>query len=266
MSVETICRDCVFAVWDDGVQTDCEFNRLRKFADEGVVITKESDEFLSYFRIHRYCTAVHNQDWADAQEDQTPAGLRIAAYEEFKFKPLAVIYASPDDSDEDVERSIASLLVQDPPIAHLTLCFYEEYDRASRFAMKFAMNPPSYSWDVIQGASPSDEQLATYGDDPYLRLVDEAVLKNTCLHYTAGRAGFEWPENLFDRFDTAKNSDMKEIVGIFPAPECDSGFISLVVFHKLAGENRVKPIYEKFVEAIEEQGIDENFGKFEDFI
>lgn len=265
MSVETICRDCVFATWEDNTQIDCEFNRLRKFADAGAVITTESHELLNYYRIHRYCNAVHNQDWADHQEDQSPAGLRIAAYEEFKFKPLAVIYASPESTDEDVERSIASLLAQDPPVAHLTLCFYQQYDRAARHAMKFALNPPPFGWDVIQGESPSDEVANSYGDDPYLRLVDEAVLKTKCLHYTAGRAGFEWPENIFDHFDSAKNADMEQIIGIFPAPNTDCGFISLVVFHKLAGENRTKPLYEKFVEAVEELGTEGNFGKFEDF-
>jgi hypothetical protein len=264
---QTICKDCVFADFNqDDVQTGCQFGRLPRFEKNGAVITQEEADFVTYFRVSRFCTAVRTQEWADRQSDQTPAGLRIAAYEEFKLRPLAVVYVDSSHSDEDVERSIASLASQDLPPAHLTVCYRGQFGRAESRAMRFGMEPPPFSWNVIQGEEATPEQHEQYDGDDYRRLIDEAVYPTSLLHYTAAKAGFVWPEGFFDKLDYAKNIDLKQIVGVYPkADRPGEGFLSLVPFHRQAGENRFKPLWEKFAEVSGEESNTTCFVPFEDF-
>lgn len=59
--VETICRDCVFAKYEDNTQIDCDFHhRLFKFEENGATLVGQDDGVKRYFKFDRYCSACHN--------------------------------------------------------------------------------------------------------------------------------------------------------------------------------------------------------------
>ena len=69
---KTLCRDCIFAVFNDDEQTSCEIGRLDKYHEFGCTELFEDNESNKKFFViqDRYCMACRNQDWADKQDSE----------------------------------------------------------------------------------------------------------------------------------------------------------------------------------------------------
>ena len=62
--IKTSCRDCIFAMWEDGNQIDCELDRLHKFDLRGEV--KDID---NYCEIQRFCNTCRDSEWLKQKPD-----------------------------------------------------------------------------------------------------------------------------------------------------------------------------------------------------
>lgn len=60
--VHTSCKDCIFAEYNDNVQSGCKQNRLNKFKKEQK--TDETDNKI-HFLLEGICNFCRNQDWKD---------------------------------------------------------------------------------------------------------------------------------------------------------------------------------------------------------
>lgn len=265
--IDTICRDCVFALFDlDDVQDGCALGRLGPLEANGGELVPEKGEDSTYYRIRgRFCTSVRNHEWAARQQDQSAEGLMAAVEADARVKPLAIVYAGPDSTDEQLEASIASLKRQSFAMKHLTLCFCGEFGRAERWVARLQVEHPGCTWGVLNGEEPSEPQLEQYGDDPYLRLVDEAVLDSKLVHYTAARAGFEWPPSLFEAFSRATHVEMKMYAALLPAPNADpEGYLTSRALHEKLYENKFDPLVDKIMAVAEAEGMENTVAFWED--
>tara|TARA_Y100001951_G_C11284807_1_gene267912 strand:+ start:301 stop:1188 length:888 start_codon:yes stop_codon:yes gene_type:complete len=114
---ETVCRNCIFAVYEENTQTSCELGRIQKFKDKGVVVDDcYDDQGNEFFVIRdRYCVFWRNEDWANVHKDPV-----FAVRRESKIKFKCIIYISESNDMEDVEETLISVLEQDLQPKHVT--------------------------------------------------------------------------------------------------------------------------------------------------
>lgn len=107
--MDTICRDCVFANFQQGVQVGCQLGRLAKFEEKELIEDK-------YFKINGYCSTCRNADWKQKNKDKT-------IYEDLdeRLNIDVVITLCPDNTFEDLELTINSLLKQKKKPNHFYL-------------------------------------------------------------------------------------------------------------------------------------------------
>ena len=109
---KTLCRDCIFAMFDGEEQSSCNIGRLKKYQDLGVAELYEDEETNKKFFViqDRYCMACRNHDWAEKQEDEDYYRL---VKEEMKIKYLVIIFYN--DNRDDLENTLTSLVEQEIP-------------------------------------------------------------------------------------------------------------------------------------------------------
>ena len=59
--LKTSCKKCIFAEYENNIQTGCFANRLDKFTDKNFV-TDNDDK--SHYLINRFCNLCHQENWA----------------------------------------------------------------------------------------------------------------------------------------------------------------------------------------------------------
>src|SRR3990167_2575240 len=99
MKIETSCKDCIFAKFDDeGHQDSCELGRLEIFhqRDETYIKNINTDWF---YTIKRFCNTCRNQEWLDK-----PGNSKEKAIEESKLQYSTIIIENTCDSQEDKKR------------------------------------------------------------------------------------------------------------------------------------------------------------------
>ena len=100
---KTLCRDCIFAVFDDSEQTSCEIGRLDKYHELGCTELFEDNKTNKKFFViqDRYCMACRNLDWADKQDSENFYDLVKL---EMRIKYLAIIFYN--DNRDDLENTL----------------------------------------------------------------------------------------------------------------------------------------------------------------
>ena len=109
--VRSLCRDCIFAEWEENQQTGCSIDRLEKYKKLECAFDCEDEETDKKFYIidGRFCMMCRNQKWVEdnnvAEED-----WESIAKEEMKIKYQALVFAG--DDKEDIKKTIRSLVNQ----------------------------------------------------------------------------------------------------------------------------------------------------------
>lgn len=110
--IETSCRDCIFAVFNEGHQNGCELGKLEKFHRRDETYIKDIDNDW-FYTIKRFCNTCRNQEWLDK-----PGNSKEKAIEEAKFQYSAIVIENSKVNQEEIKenlvRSLDSLKNQQP--------------------------------------------------------------------------------------------------------------------------------------------------------
>ncbi len=91
MKIQTSCKDCVFQIKDNGVQTGCKLDRTNRFTTELI----EGDLLV----IDRFCSAKRKIDWVEGKD---LTNLEILVRSELLLTFDVGIYI--DDSNFSLEK------------------------------------------------------------------------------------------------------------------------------------------------------------------
>ena len=98
----TSCKDCVFAIRRDGVQTGCNLYRLDKLADNGAEILKNGKSFFVFGRI---CTACRNTDWGRKHKKKD---WKTLVFDYIQVRMDVIIHVSETDTLDSAKKTIDS--------------------------------------------------------------------------------------------------------------------------------------------------------------
>ncbi len=191
----TICRDCIFAIWEDNEQIGCQFDRIEKFEENGAEIIGQDDGIKRYFLIHgRFCTACRNEDWGKKYARRR----WIREVEDFiKLKVDVIIRVFDDHTIDDIKKTMESAINQRLKPLSVMIVIDPDYNQTETIDIVDSIRYESrIPWRV---ESIPIEKAARIGKGSY---------------YAVFNAGYEIPFTFLDSINKAINEDMKQFVVI----------------------------------------------------
>lgn len=228
--MKTICRDCIFAEWNEGTQNGCSVGNLDKFIKRNEILPANPDEW--YATINRMCTSCRNQDWADKQQED----LIVALYKEVKLDYSIIIVENTIDDIEDMykatEISLKSALSQEPePKKIIFAIANKDVDRAS-FAnfVKEILKDCGIKWSI--------SYVCDY-TAPVEEIIDMSFNKIETMYYTIVENGKKLPCDFALNFDNKINEELEQIIMIEPESNIHGKTFLSFLHHYLHGNKQI---------------------------
>ena len=236
--VRSLCRDCVFAEWEENQQTGCSIDRLDKYKKLECAFDCEDEETDKKFYVieGRFCMMCRNQKCADdnniEKEDWEPT-----AREEMKIKYQALVFAG--DDKEHIKKTISSLVNQTIPPIYIVLVRKTDCKYGPReLAGTMGSNCGDVSWRVQNLLEPfiTDREA-----------LDIIVATEPKPYFAVFYAGVEVPSDTFEQINKAIGEDLIQFALISPN-ENDDGFFMLSNVYRYYNGNKDKNLEEKIEE------------------
>tara|TARA_B100000287_G_scaffold413601_1_gene445307 strand:- start:100 stop:870 length:771 start_codon:yes stop_codon:yes gene_type:complete len=241
---KTLCRDCIFAVFNDDEQTSCEIGRLDKYHEFGCTELFEDNESNKKFFViqDRYCMACRNQDWADKQDSENFYELVKL---EMRIKYLAIIFYN--DNRDDLENTLSSLCSQEIPPQKVVVIRKPDCNDTAKSLFKYMKKNEDrfgFQWKI-------QNILFSYLTDR--DCIDLVIDIEPEPYYAVFSCGFQVPEKTFSDINKAIYEDLIQFAMLSPNTSGEGLFMMKAV-HKFYHGNSEKNIEEK----IEEDGCLQN--------
>jgi hypothetical protein len=239
LDIRTICRDCVFAVYDDKLthQVDCKFGRIKKFKEQDKLIQLEDKETnLKYFAINTLCNRCRNIEWGLHQED-----IENRVIEETTIR-IAYILIANHDNDRLME-TLNSILIQNPQPIKIAVVFSYGNTQIKEFVSK------------IKGLPAKIDVVNVLQDFSMHNLIDSGAKRLLNSQYiTVIGEGNIMPANFAKRLDSLINEELKQI-SLVDAEEPKLGLTFHTHLFTLLGGNRDEYLADKIKGLARQQNL-----------
>ena len=241
-TINTSCKDCVFAEWNKNEQTGCELGRISKFKKNGTEVVEATDNVKDYYVVRRFCNAYRPEAWGEMVEDKTQA-----IKEETKIRCGVVIVANKKASMTTIEKTVEASLKQSVVLPDYIVIVNNS--DIKHHDIIFRMHDV-ISEDIVFYAVQVREEKATIG-----QCVDMAFNQAKNGYYIVFLAGYEPPPNFLDKINNRINKELDSIIFIEPQQKWNGLFVQCST-HKLLGGNYEKTLLKKISEIVEEEGME----------
>ena len=264
---QTACRDCAFAEFDGNSQTGCKLGKIEKFKQNGASVKEVFDETdKEYFVIDgRFCVFWRRPSWLKKNE-VVKLGAEKAARKEVQARFAAVVHISESSSPKDVEKTVDSLLKQNPQPEKLVFANTSSIKPSKLVALgkHFSIN---LQIPKEKGCSYWKIEQIKEDDVDFSRAVDIAVKglsANDQNYYCGFNAGFEVPIDFTNKIDSSINDDMNRFLLL--TSENENGFVGQIHMHKSIGGNYGRNFVDKMKTVTEEQKCPHLIQKITDIV
>jgi hypothetical protein len=224
MTIETLCRDCVFAEFSDNTQVGCTLNQLDRLEEAGAEVIEAVDENEKEFFLIRnlFCRYWRDKNWLANRPNVSLEGLRVAARDEMKIHYDVVIIAN--DNLADLQTTLESLKNQAIHPKHITVLRYNDN----------RLRPP----EIIESLR-SLENIPWRNQNLLHKDIGLDAVINTGSQNSpivaVFNAGFSVPSNFFTILDILVNDDLLSFALIEPNEDGNGLVVSSHIFKLLNG-------------------------------
>lgn len=209
MSIQTICRVCEFAEFEQGKQTGCQQRRLEKFSDKELV----EENGLTFYRINRYCNLCR------CGEEYRGRAAEIRAEETIKVD--LIIVAGKDNYEYDIVETLTSALAASvKPASVNVLCLSSiniNYDDLFK-------NLKARTGEVVLRVVRQIQEVP-------INLLNHVVRNINGPYYCVFNAGFHVPPDFLLKFDQIVNDECEQ-VALIEGDDFGNGDIVNLRLHK----------------------------------
>lgn len=187
--IKTSCKECYFAIYDNNIQTGCEFNRLDKFKK-----TLEKDD-KSYYVLERFCNrCISNKSKFKTDDPRNEV--------EIKTRAKVGLFFNIQSTDEKYLKKVCELL---NPLY---------FSPAVTYFMNGTGVHHSRFKDVIENNFKLNYKITTYNSEvDYAEILFPLLIKER-LDFFISTDNQYIPHNIISNLDYAFNEDLLNI-GVF---------------------------------------------------
>lgn len=229
--IETICRHCVFAEFNNPLtltQTGCKLGRLKKFEEKKAYLSWHRDGDVESRKIDRFCNALRTPEWAKGITDQG-RNLQEELYKEIALKINVIVPFSAKHTLEELITTVNSIEKQ----KHKVNCVYIINGVAnissSTIIDELKKLGESLNWNIYK-------DLYNESENTNIDIVVKQFKDNACEFYSIFYPGYEVPTTFTENLNKAINYNMDRFV--FLEPSNGQGMTVSKKTHNFVGGNR----------------------------
>ena len=222
--VNTSCKDCIFATWEENTQVGCEFGKIALYKEKNTsVVEAFDDEDNEFFVVKAWCSTYRDDLWKLAHSDKD---LYEQVDQETYPKVNYVIVIDSLDK-EDFQKTIDSIKKQAHPAKRVIVT---------------CTSPDNYM-SILHHVKGELEDL--YGpnfrvhcvtkDMPFEAVLDDSFRLSANGFYMGLKCGDEAPENAIELLHYALNKKLKSIALVKNGDNISGSLHQAVLYKYLYG-------------------------------
>ena len=252
MPIETVCRDCIFATWNDNKeQTGCRFDKIRKYKQWGVEVKPEVEGDRTFYAINALCTTSRSVTWNKYNKDAPIDILQALARKEVQLPVDCIVMCEDDEDIKKLERTVKCALNQTMPFKRIFVGVPTE--TPSEYII-FCIEKigTQCEWEVVQINNSALEE-----DKPlYFAQIDQVVIKSQSVYYAIFEAGGTIDPRFVEAIDNAINDRLHRFLAIRPLNEPLHGLVVQGNVSNLMGNFGYLGVLQKLEERLENEIFD----------
>jgi hypothetical protein len=208
--VSTICHNCIFADYNNNVQTGCKANRLELFKQQKQVISEVEIEDKTCFVLEgKVCVYYRNKDWAiESYKTEDTDKILDIVKKQLNIPYHAIVFFRSNDTIEDVKNRLTELQNQKikPKLVTLVDRSHTENILTGKLLQTFN---DKYNFDYwrIQTIQAVDQI-----DNDIIDIAYDNTKKTKYMFYMIFECAYPIPEQLSEDIHRAVQDEMKAFV------------------------------------------------------
>jgi hypothetical protein len=223
MGIETLCKDCVFAEYEDKVQINCKIGQLDVLTDAGASTVQVTEDDKTFFIIHDvFCMYWRDKGWLSDRRHLNDEKLKSIARKEMRIHYEAIIYAN--DSLADLQVTVESLKNQSIPPKRITVIRYNDNRLRPPQIVQYLQTLENIAWanaNRINDGRDLDSLIHSASTNEPIAAVFNA--------------GFVVPDGLFEELDIKVNDQYLRFALILPNSSGNGMILSTYIFKAVGG-------------------------------
>ena len=238
----TLCHHCIFADYNDNIQTGCKADRLDKFKKANIAISKiVYEDVTSYIIEEKVCVYYRNKDWAlDNYKNIDDQGLVAAISKELRIPYHVLLFVRKNDSIDDVSIRLTELEQQKIKPKMVTIIDRTHTPVPITNQLLTIMRTHSFDYWRVQTIQATDQL-----DTDIIDLIYDNTKKIPYMFYICFECQYIIPPTVSEEIHVSLHDDMKAFTVLTPNANNVGGGALKVAHEKHAGNSFTIPLADK---------------------
>ena len=238
----TLCHNCIFADYNNNIQTGCKADRLDKFKKANITISEiVYEDVTSYVIEEKVCVYYRNKDWAlDHYKNTDDKNLVAIVSKELRIPYHVLLFVRKNDNIDDVSIRLTELEQQDIKPKMVTIIDRTHALEPMSNQLLTIMRNHSFAYWRVQTIQAIDQL-----DTDIIDLIYDNTKKIPYMFYICFECQYTIPPTISKEIHTSLHDDMKAFTVLTPNTN-NVGAAALKVAHeKHAGNSFTIPLADK---------------------
>ena len=238
----TLCHNCIFADYNNNIQTGCKADRLDKFKKANITISEiVYEDVTSYVIEEKVCVYYRNKDWAlDHYKNTDDKNLVAIVSKELRIPYHVLLFVRKNDNIDDVSIRLTELEQQDIKPKMVTIIDRTHALEPMSNQLLTIMRNHSFAYWRVQTIQAIDQL-----DTDVIDLIYDSNKKIPYMFYICFECQYTIPPTISKEIHTSLHDDMKAFTVLTPNTN-NVGAAALKVAHeKHAGNSFTIPLADK---------------------
>ena len=238
----TLCHNCIFADYNNNIQTGCKADRLDKFKKANITISEMVyEDVTSYVIEEKVCVYYRNKNWAlDHYKNIDRENLVATVSKELRIPYHVLLFVRKDDSIDDVSIRLTELEQQKIKPKMVTIIDRTHTPKPITNQLLAIMRNHSFDYWRVQTIQAIDQF-----DTDIIDLIYDNTKKIPYMFYICFECQFTIPPTISQEIHASLHDDMKAFTVLTPNANNVGGAALKIAHEKHAGNSFTIPLEAK---------------------
>jgi len=238
----TLCHNCIFADYNDNIQTGCKADRLNKFKKANITISEMVyEDATSYIIEEKVCVYYRNKDWAlDHYKNIDDKNLVATVSKELRIPYHVLLFVRKNDNRDDVSIRLTELEQQNIKPKMVTIIDRTHTPEPITNQLLTIMRNHSFDYWRVQTIQAIDQL-----DTDIIDLIYDNTKKIPYMFYICFECQYTIPPTVSKEIHASLHDDMKAFTVLTPNANNVGGGALKVAHEKHAGNSFTIPLEDK---------------------